>query len=95
MTKIMTKSISYNQDQLKLICDDLCDNIELLFDYLKVEDYRLNNRMYMMKCPIHGGDNTSALNIYHLGDTYRGNWTCRTHGCEKTFIILRFSSKRY
>ena len=85
MTKTMTKSISYNQDQLKLICDDLCDNIELLFDYLKVEDYRLNNRMYMMKCPIHGGDNTSALNIYHLGDTYRGNWTCRTHGCEKTF----------
>lgn len=38
-----------------------------------------------MRCPIHGGDNESALNLYHTGDSYRGNWKCRTHQCEKAF----------
>lgn len=84
MNQTMNKSRSYNQQQLKLICDNLCDNIETLFDTFHLE-YKENNRMYTMSCPIHGGDNASALNIYHLGDHYRGNWTCRTHGCEKIF----------
>jgi DNA primase len=38
-----------------------------------------------MSCPIHGGDNITALNLYPEGDTYRGNWKCRTHQCEKIF----------
>ena len=38
-----------------------------------------------MSCPIHGGDNDSALNLYYTGDTYRGNWNCRTHHCEHIF----------
>jgi len=84
MTKTMKKSNSYNQQQLKLICDDLCDRVEDLFDSFDLE-YRLNNKMYTMSCPIHGGDNAAALNIYHVGDNYRGNWTCRTHGCENVF----------
>ena len=84
MTRTMKKSNSYNQQQLKLVCDDLCDRIEDLFDSFDLE-YRLNNKMYTMSCPIHGGDNAAALNIYHIGDNYRGNWTCRTHGCENIF----------
>lgn len=84
MTMTMKKSRSYNQQQLKLVCDNLCDNIEELFEAFGLE-YKLNHKMYTMSCPIHGGDNISALNIYHLGDHYRGNWTCRTHGCEKIF----------
>lgn len=84
MIKMKNKTVSYSQQQLKLICDDLCDRIEDLFDSFNIE-YRPNNKMYTMSCPIHGGDNTSALNIYHTGDHYRGNWTCRTHGCEHTF----------
>lgn len=82
--KMTQKSRSYNQQQLKMICDDLCDNIENLFDSFNLE-YKLNNKMYSMSCPIHGGDNLNALNIYHEGDHYRGNWTCRTHGCENIF----------
>jgi 5S rRNA maturation endonuclease (ribonuclease M5) len=42
-----------------------------------------------MSCPIHGGDNPSALNLYHGVDgnyDYSvGNWVCRTHHCEKIF----------
>lgn len=85
MMKQKTKKFrSYNQSELKLVCDSLCDNIEDLFDVFHL-DAKLNQKMYTMCCPVHGGDNPSAFNIYHTGDRYRGNWTCRTHGCEKIF----------
>jgi len=82
--KMMTKSHSYDQNQLKHLCDRLCDNIEDVLDSMQLE-YRKSNKMIIMQCPIHGGDNESALNLYHEGDSYRGNWVCRTHNCEKTF----------
>lgn len=75
---------SIDQAKLKILCDDLCDNIEELLDYFGLE-YRPNQKMISMSCPIHGGDNISALNLYTQGDTYRGNWKCRTHSCEKIF----------
>jgi 5S rRNA maturation endonuclease (ribonuclease M5) len=80
----MTKSNSYNQHQLKVLCDKLCDNIEPVLSYFNLE-YRLSSKMVIMNCPVHGGDNHSALNLYHQGDQYRGNWVCRTHNCEKFF----------
>lgn len=78
-------SRSYNQQELKYICDLLCDNIEEVLSALDLHDYRDNGKMITMACPIHGGDNDSALNLYYEGDSYRGNWKCRTHGCEKIF----------
>ena len=78
------KSRSYDQLKLKLLCDHLCDNIESLLSSLDLE-YSMGNKMITMICPIHGGDNASALNLYHQGDYYRGNWKCRTHNCEKHF----------
>lgn len=78
------KSALLDQNKLKIVCDQLCDRIEDLLDHLGVE-YRYNPKFVSMSCPIHEGDNESALNIYHTGDTYRGNWKCRTHQCEKVF----------
>lgn len=75
---------SLDQAKLKILCDDLCDNIESLLDSFDIE-YKNNSKMISMKCPIHGGDNPSALNIYPDGETYRGNWKCRTHNCENEF----------
>ena len=75
---------SIDQQQLKVICDAACDKITDLFHYFNLE-YRENSKFYSMCCPIHKGDNPSALNIYHIGDSYRGNWKCRTHQCEKIF----------
>lgn len=75
---------SNDQSKLKILCDDLCDNIESLFDYFNLE-YKDSGKMITMSCPIHGGDNPGALNLYVEGDTYRGNWKCRTHNCEKVF----------
>ncbi len=87
MMKQIMKNKKYrspDQAKLKILCDDLCDNIEHLFDSFGLE-YKVNSKMITMSCPIHGGDNPSALNIYPDGDTYRGNWKCRTHNCEHEF----------
>lgn len=78
-------SRSYNQDQLKIICDQLCDNIEVLLETLGLEDIQPNGKMLVGNCPIHNGDNKSAFNLYPDGESYRGNWKCRTHNCEKVF----------
>lgn len=80
------KSRSYDQSKLKYISDMLCDNIEELLTALGIDAYKNLGKMITMSCPIHGGDNETALNIYHQGDHYRGNWKCRTHQCEETFM---------
>lgn len=101
MMKTMKRSHLNDQAKLKIVCDLVCDNIESLLDSLGIE-YKTNPKMISMCCPIHGGDNISAVNIYPDGETYRGNWTCRTHGCDKIFkgSILGFirgviSSQKY
>ena len=83
--KKMKKSRSYDQYQLKELSDLVCDDIENLLLTFQIEDYKIFDKMIVMPCPIHGGDNNSAFNLYHQGDTYRGNWKCRTHQCEETF----------
>lgn len=80
----MKKSPSIDQHKLKILCDDLCDNIEDLLSYFNLS-YKMNDKMITMCCPIHGGDNNTAINLYHTGENYRGNWKCRTHNCEKIF----------
>lgn len=84
MKKITRKSLLNDQAKLKILCDDLCDHIEELLEHFHLE-YRSSSKMISMSCPIHGGDNSGAINLYTQGDTYRGNWKCRTHNCEKTF----------
>lgn len=84
MNTMTKKYRSFDQDKLKIVCDELCDNIEGLLDSFDLE-YKINHKLINMSCPIHDGDNFSAINIYLDGETYRGNWVCRTHSCEKTF----------
>lgn len=87
MMNIMKKKKyhSYDQYQLKNLSDIICDDIENLLLSLGIDSFKILDKMVIMSCPIHGGDNDSAFNLYHQGDTYRGNWKCRTHQCEKTF----------
>jgi len=84
MINMKKRSKSYDQNKLKIVCDNLCENIDNLFSHLNL-DYKNNGKMITMCCPIHGGDNQAAINIYPNGDTYRGNWKCRTHQCERVF----------
>lgn len=78
------KSTLIDQDKIKILCDHICDRIEDLLDHFGLE-YKTNPRFISMSCPIHGGDNMGAVNLYHTGDSYRGNWKCRTHHCENIF----------
>ena len=99
--KKQSHSNKNQQQKLKILCDNLCDKAEDLFDYFEI-DHKDNGRFYSMCCPIHGGDNPSAINIYPEGESYRGNWKCRTHNCEEVFqpSIIGFvrgllSNKKY
>lgn len=78
------KSVSHNQHKLKILSDRVCDKIEDLLSYFNI-DYKITGRFISMSCPIHGGDNMSAFNLYPEGEKYRGNWKCRSHGCEEIF----------
>jgi 5S rRNA maturation endonuclease (ribonuclease M5) len=75
---------SYSQEEIKNICDHLCDNLDNICELFNL-DCRYSPKMLTMCCPIHGGDNPSALNLYHVGEDYKGNWICRTHHCEEIF----------
>lgn len=86
MLKKMTIFRSVDQNQLKIICDKLSDRIEDLFQVLNISEYQIRDKYISCSCPIHNGDNLSALNIYYVGDDYKGNWKCRTHQCEKIFM---------
>jgi 5S rRNA maturation endonuclease (ribonuclease M5) len=78
------KSLSHNQHKLKILSDRICDRIDDLLSYFDLE-YRMTGKFISMSCPIHGGDNISAFNLYPDGEKYRGNWKCRSHGCEEVF----------
>lgn len=84
-TKTTKTSRSIDQNKLKILCDKLADRAEELFNFFDIE-YIANDRYISCSCPIHGGDNATALNLYYVGDEYRGNWKCRTHHCEKVFM---------
>lgn len=101
MTTMTAKYHLNDQAKLKIVCDEICDNIENLLQTFDI-DYKMNHKMISMCCPIHDGDNPSAVNLYPEGDSYRGNWKCRTHNCEKIFkgSVLGFirgiiSNKKY
>lgn len=85
ISKTQAQSILADQNKLKVICDQLTDRVEELLKSLDI-DYIVNSKHISCACPIHGGDNMSALNIYYIGEEYRGNWKCRTHQCEKIFM---------
>lgn len=64
--------------------DDLCDDLPRLFEKLGVELYEQGKR-FAGCCPIHGGDNPTAFNIYPDGVTMRGYWVCRSRHCEHKY----------
>jgi len=74
-----------NNDELHLLSEAVMDKWEELFEFFQI-DYRISKNLVYCACPIHGGDKQNAFNFYHEGDSVRGNWKCRSHGCEKYFV---------
>lgn len=72
-------------DKLNVLSELIVDNIEDIFDNFNVK-CRKGNKFYYGPCPIHDGDgSTNPFNLYYDGVAYKGNWKCRSHGCERTF----------
>ncbi len=46
----------------------IVENVDRLAKYFNF-DIRESQKCYLGCCPIHGGDNASALNLYHTGHT--------------------------
>lgn len=85
MTTQTKKKSHLNNDKLNVIADEIVDQLDDILEYFQVK-FKKNLNKYYGPCPIHEGDgSTNPWNLYHKGDIYRGNWKCRSHGCEKVF----------
>lgn len=86
MTTMMKKSHStISQDQLHALSLKAVEHIDDLFICLGISNLKLVHNKYTGPCPIHGGDKFNAFNLYNEGESYSGNWKCRTQQCEKMF----------
>jgi 5S rRNA maturation endonuclease (ribonuclease M5) len=72
------------QAKLNVLSKMVVNDLDKLFELLDVS-LVLSGNKYVGACPIHGGDNESALNLYYDGYDVPGFWRCRTHQCEITF----------
>jgi len=73
-----------DQSQLHALSEKVMDRFEDLLDHFGIE-LAYSSKKYYGCCPIHGGDKHNAFNLFHDGDTYRGNWRCFTMQCESHF----------
>jgi len=81
MTTTMCNSDSA---KVQLLAEYLTYKYDELFEELGISLMK-TQKFYIGTCPIHCGDNNSALNIYIDGYSVRGYWKCRTHHCEDVF----------
>lgn len=80
-----TNRSSFSKGEIDVLAELLCQNADTVLSKLNLS-LRKDFRKYSGCCPVHGGDNITALNLYHEGDGRQiGNWICNTHHCEKTF----------
>ncbi len=83
-SKTTQRQLFLSNEQLHSLSELLVDKIEEIYQLFGIQ-YSIQGTKYVSCCPVHGGDNSSACNLYYMGDSHRGNWKCRTHGCERIF----------
>lgn len=60
----------------------LCVRMDELFAALGITVYK-SQKLFSGCCPVHGGNNPGALNVYRKGDTRPGFWTCNSRHCHR------------
>ena len=70
--------------KLKQLSSLAAQHIDQLYEYVGIKTGYKNEILIKSCCPIHGGDNPTALNMYYNGD-YKVHYKCRTHQCEEIF----------
>jgi hypothetical protein len=85
MTKKPSKMKFLDQEKLRVLSDNLLEDIENVFDHFNIK-YHKTDKKYCGGCPVHGGsDDKTPWNLFYDGDIYKGNWVCRSHHCEQVF----------
>lgn len=75
---------SFSNEEVNTINKEVAEVIRDLLDYFGV-DYKEYGGRLTGCCPIHGGDNKHAWNVYPDSDTYPPNWKCYTNHCQQTY----------
>lgn len=73
-----------NSSHVSVLNDLIAHRMQDILEELEV-DYSHDSRMIKGVCPVHGGDNTTALNYYKDGHTIAGYWVCNTRNCQREF----------
>lgn len=76
---------SIETKKMEYLNNVVCQNINFLLDHYGIK-YKDHSGSLIFACPVHGGDNTTALNFFLDGHTKIGNWVCYTHNCQNHFI---------
>jgi 5S rRNA maturation endonuclease (ribonuclease M5) len=82
---MLNQTNSSNFSKLNILSRLVCYQIDDLFEKLEVDVRLTGHPMYIGCCPIHQGNNYSALNLYPEGETVPGYWRCNTRHCERIF----------
>ena len=83
LLQMLTKTAYLSRNQLNQITEKIKPRIEEIYDRFHIA-FRDKGKLLISYCAIHGGDNPTALNLYHQADIYV-HFKCRTHHCEDTF----------
>jgi len=70
--------------KLKQLSALAAQHIDQIYEYFGIRASYRNDILIKSCCPIHGGDNPTALNMYPKAD-YKVHFKCRTHQCEDLF----------
>lgn len=76
---------TFSTPKIQVLQQHLEGKIPDLLDSLKIHSSK-GYRFYVGRCPVHGGDNQSAFNLYH-NDNVEGvvNFVCHTNNCHRHF----------
>ena len=66
------------------LSEKIVEHLDRINNYFNL-NLRQTNRSFTGCCPIHGGDNPTALTIYTTGYDRVGVWRCFTHDCHKKY----------
>lgn len=75
---------NYDYGRINALCKIAVEHLDQIYEHFGIHSSYKNEILVKSVCPIHGGDNNTALNLYYNGD-YKIHYKCRTHQCEETF----------
>lgn len=73
-----------NSEKFHVLSEIVASRLDELLNQLGV-DLRPQGRTLAGPCPVHGGNNPGACQIYPDGYSMKGNWVCYTRHCENVF----------